>query len=491
MNRRITIKIGSLLLGAALLGAGCLGCLPRYEKPRRSLGYALPDQWRSAHCADAMAGGRNWLHGFGDDHLTTLVAEALQNNLEIKRYAALLMKTRAEADLAAADRQPQLEAGLESERGESPYEMGDLVEKQKLEQSTASLSAAWEIDVWGRLADLKSAALSDLAAARADLEAARMSLAAQVAKAWFDVLIAGRLMDLSEQIESNYELGAEKVRDRFGRGLVSALDMRLALTDLATARSITLEQKNRRQEAVRTLHQLLGRYPDSRLETGGDIPELSDTPPAGLPAELLERRPDVRAARRRVAAADHLTDAAHKSFLPQIRLTGQMGTASSHLRNLANADYGFWKLVGGLTQPIFQGGRLKAQWLQSRAAAREAWIDYARTVTTALAEVEQSLDREANVGERLAVAADGADQARAALSLAMNKYAAGKTDIITVLEAQRRSLQTRTDLLETRLELLKNRVDLHLALGGDFGISNEAGTTAPAKRDERTKRRSP
>jgi outer membrane protein TolC len=218
---------------------------------------------------------------------------------------------------------------------------------------------------------------------------------------------------------------------------------------------------------------LVGRYPDASLALETELPELKDNPPAGMPADLISRRPDIRAAHQRLEAADARLFAAGKAFLPQFALTGDMGRTSSELEDITRKGYRIWQLLGGLTQPLFQGGRLKAQFRNAEIKRDQACVSYAESLTTAFTEVEQALTNEYFWHKRLSILEQTVLQSTAAEQSALENYAGGQIDIIAVLEARRRALTARNDLLEAKLARLKNRVNLHLALGGDFKIKGD------------------
>ena len=190
--------------------------------------------------------------------------------------------------------------------------------------------------------------------------------------------------------------------------------------------------------------------------------------PAGLPADLVRRRPDLAAAERRLTAADRRLASARRALLPGIRLTGGGGRSSEELADLLDGDFSVWSLAANLTMPLFQGGRLRAR-VQAAEADREALAAaYAGLVLGAFAEVERALAAEAALAERETALVETADQAAAAESLAADRYRRGLVDLVTLLDAQRSAHRARSQLLATRRQRVDARVDLHVALGGGF-----------------------
>ena len=409
-----------------------------------------------------------WLASFADHQLKSLVAEALAHNHDLHITAARLEAALADAVATGADRWPAMNAGGQASRSREVTEAGAFRYQIRQTRYSLSLDVTWELDLWGKLKDRALAGRARATAAGEDLLAARLLLAAKVTKAWLDAVAAQLQTELAEKTVDSYYHTTRKIRARFQKGLATALDLRLALTDLANARALLQAQKDQRQKALRGLQLLLGRYPDSEVALATDLPPLPPPAPAGLPSQLLSRRPDIRASQQRVIAADKQHASTTKALLPSLTLTTAAGTISPALRNLLSTNHGLWNLVAGLTQPLFTGGRLRAFARRADAEARAAWLGHGKTVLAAFTEVEQALTTETLlIGQRQAVQ-EAACQAEEARQLAWAHYSAGVTDIITVLSAQRRVLEARGDRISLQHRLLHNRVDLHLALGGDF-----------------------
>jgi NodT family efflux transporter outer membrane factor (OMF) lipoprotein len=452
------------------------GCATSPDPTGREPQIETPDNW-SAEVASASAttapgpDAPGWLHQFNDPELNAVVRDALERNLDLQATVARLDAARANAKISGSDQYPQFGAGLAGGRQE-------LIVSESTDPPTSitsdsygfSLDVSWEIDVWGRLRDSASASIADFEAAAADLAGARLSLAANTAKFWFRTTTARQQLALANETVSSFESTVDLVRSRFESGISSSLELRLALANAAAARALRQQRAQELEQSVRALEVVVGAYPGNTLRTVDELPELNQSVPAGLPSELLNRRPDIAAAERRLAGADKRVASAKKSLLPSLRLTGSAGTASEDLSNIVDADYSVWNLVGGLTQPIFQGGRLRANVERSKADAEYAYLDYSKTILTAFQEVENTLAGEKYLSIREKELSEAAVQSDGAQRLAEDEYAAGLTEIITVLESQRRALNSKEAYLSVRELRLRNRVDLHLALGGDFGL---------------------
>ena len=297
----------------------------------------------------------------------------------------------------------------------------------------------------------------------------RQSIAAQTSKTYFAVIEAREQVAFSvETVEALAET-ARQITNRADVGIASQSDAKLAVANLESARAGLQQHRNALQQVERQLQLLLRDYPSGNIKTAASLPPLPPMPSAGLPAELLARRPDVAAAERAVFAADLRAQAARRSLLPAISLTGAYGNQSTELENLLNGESLVWSIAGQLVQPIFQGGRLRANVALSDAREREATEAYIGTVLTALSEVETALSRDAFLTRRAQSLLRAAEAAEEARRIGANRYREGLVPFITVLESQQRAIDARSAYISTRRALLDNRIDLHLALGGGFG----------------------
>lgn len=415
-----------------------------------------------------------WLAGFGDAVLDALVAEALAGNRDLAAAKARLDQAAAQARQAGADLKPQVGYSLGAQTA------GTAQGGARTDQMGAGLTLSWELDLWGRLSSAQAAAREQYASRAADLEFARQSLAAQVAKGWFLCIqavhqerIAAAYAGLQER---NVELTA--LRERNGRA--TAYDLALARAARATAQDGVRKAQSGRERAARSLELLLGRYPRAELTPAATLPEPPPPPPAGLPSRLLERRPDLVAATRRVAAAFNQVESAKAARLPRLSLTAEGGVAGQEFRDLS-LDSAFWNLAANLLGPIFDGGRLREQVAIATAAQAESLAQYAAAALQAFREVEEALAEDARLAERVALtAAAERDQAEAE-RLATLRYENGAIDQLALILVQSRTLDARLAALAMRVERLTNRIGLHLALGGGFAAPPpEPGDELPA-----------
>jgi len=454
------------------------GCVPTALESRfDEVDVGAPAQWQATRAAQKGV-DRNWLRTVGGRELTTLVGEALNANPDLKAAAARVERASAEARIAGAGRQPSLDIGGSAQRSEQKFVGfpfgGGGVPGSLSDNFGVSLNAAWELDVWGRMRAGQRAAIADLQAEAADFESARVSLAAQVAKAWLALAEANEQVTLAEEAMEARRILAIAVRERFDRAITddggSAAQVRLTEAEVASGQAMLAQRRQERDRVIRQLELLLGRYPSGKLIAAAKLPAAPGEVPAGLPSELLLRRPDVLAAERRLAAEGGRKRQAQLARFPSIQLTGSLGTTTDSLRNILNSDFGVWSLGGSLTQPIFQGGRIAGEIEKSSALERIAVADLQRVVLRAFGEVEQSLAAETFLRERAAATARAAKLAGDASQRADEEFTAGTGDVLTLIETRKQQIDTASQLAAIRRLRLDQRVDLHLALGGDFKL---------------------
>jgi NodT family efflux transporter outer membrane factor (OMF) lipoprotein len=483
-------RISLGLLGATLsLLAGC-AAPPKQITPEWST--TLPTNWKSPQVVLERADS-GWLATFSDPQLETLVAEALIHNPDLAAASARLDQALSEARRAGAALRPQVDASASGSRSKTINRAGsfggagggfDDFDNFIINRNASlgiSLDLTWELDVWGRVRKGQSAAIADSQAAAADLKSARLSLAGQVAKGWFATQEQYLQYQLALETFESFTRTAEIVESRFERGLGSAADVHLAKSSAASAQASLSNATLSFNRVVRSLEVLLGRYPSKELEVSETMNAVPPPIPAGLPSDLLNRRPDLIAAERRLAASDQRVAQARAAFLPRIALTASGGTSSDALRDLIDPKHLVWNFLVNLTQPLLDGGSRSADLARNKATVREAAASYRGTALQAFQEVEDTLDAEGLLESREAALQQAAEQAGFAYERSESEYRQGLSQIITVLDAQRRYLDSRRTYLTVKRLRLDNRIDLHLALGGDFQTAEIVQTPSAAK----------
>ena len=454
----------------AIVAAGCASA-PTVSQPE--LAVTVPQRWT----ASATLPGEidvEWWTAFGDPALDATVRTVLEQNYDLQAAGARLEQAAADAAIASADLRPSVQTSFSGARRKQNFIGFPIPGSEDRVLSTistnfgVSLDTSWEADLWGRLRAGSRAALADLQSVAADLRGAQLSIAGQTVKAWFVIAEASQQVTLAQAMVESFRASSEQVRDRFEQGLRPSLDLRLSLSNLSSAEALLQQRRQQLDVTTRQLEVLRGQYAGTNIHTPTQLPDPPLGVPAGLPADLVARRPDLVAAERQLAASNERLTLARRDLYPRLSLTGSTGTASDALRDLADGGFGVWSLLGNLVQPIFQGGRLRASANRAEARAHEALSDYASAALQAYAEVESALAAEELLAERERYLTTSVEHARAAERLADDRYRSGLEDYITVLESQRRAFQAEGDLIGARRLRLENRVDLYLALGGGF-----------------------
>lgn len=471
-----------LLLATISSVALLTGCATVPVPDHPTIGITLPEDWTSPEATSTedsdSASRRNWWEEMGDSTLTQLVVEGLQQNRDLMAASERVLAVAAQAKMSGASRLPHVSAGTgvsRSRRNFIGFPIGGAgagVVASTTTTYNADLLVSWELDLWGRMRAGHTAALADVAAAQADLAGARLSIAAQLARLYFGLIEAHNQLDLALATAASLQQTAQQIEDRYQRGLRTSLDLRLARSSAATAQAVVTVRRAQLDATTRQLEVMLGRYPAAALKTSRDLPPLVDAIPAGLPVDLVSRRPDLAAGERRLVAADLRVNEARRALLPRISLTASGGRSSDALADLLDGDYSVWNLVSNLSQPLFQGGRLRAQ-VERAAAGRDAALaEYAAAALRAFSEVETALTRERLLTRQEAQTHIAATEARAAEQVATERYNRGLSSYIALLESQRRAFDAQSQLLSVRRQRLDARVELHLALGGGFILPN-------------------
>jgi multidrug efflux system outer membrane protein len=262
------------------------------------------------------------------------------------------------------------------------------------------------------------------------------------------------------------------VRERFERAIDSeggsAAQVRLTEVEFANRKEALAQRRQERERVLRQLEILMGRYPSGKLSERAAMPKFPGSTPAGLPSELLQRRPDVLAAERLFAASGRRVKERKLARFPSLRLTGSGGTTTESVRDLLSSDFGVWAIGSGITQPIFEGGTISGEIEIATANERENLALLKKTVLAAFGEVEQALVAERFLTERENASKQAADLATEAAERAGDEFEAGTGDVLTLIDATRQKIDGLSRHAAIRRLRLENRIDLHLALGGDF-----------------------
>lgn len=449
----------------------CLSaCYTSPASKRGLLEAEVPSAWVSTLESETAFDSNGWVGDFRDPRLQAILEEALEYNFDLRVAAARMEATLLSSRAARSGVLPTLNlSGSGSESRRNPSASGT---SQTATNESYGLNArfAWEIDIWGKLRNGYRGDLADAESAVANFEAARLSLMGRVAKAWYTAVEANQQFELEKRILDALTQSSRIVEENFSSGIARALDVRLIRANLASSQSSLESRLRSRDAAIRNLETLLGRYPKNELDVVSTFPDLSGGIPAGLPSELLLRRPDVVAAERNLAAAEQRKFETSKARLPSLDLNLSRGTSVRELGDIFElVDQRIWSQSLGVAQTLFQGGRLKANHRRAKAQHEQAVASYSVTVLRAFREVENALSNQDSFTrdyEALKVAAFESVEAE---KLAWEEYSSGLTTITTVLDSIRRAINSQRSYIQVANRRIQSRIDLYLALGGGFG----------------------
>ena len=453
--------LASVLAGCALKAPPTVADLQKEALPNT----AVPSAFKAGAGVSAPVAER-WLASFNDEALSALVDEALTFNADLQGAALRVERAAGYLRVASASLLPSVDLFGTGSGASS--------------NSTSGLNGLWlnaslELDIWGRIRYGAAAAQADAEALAADFAYARQSLAAMVAKSWFLATEAGLQRSIVQDMLRSSEsvLGLSRDRLRIGNG--TEQDVAVARANVGSYRDMLRQADLSREQALRALELLLGRYPSAEVAVAPKLSAMPAPVPVGLPSELLERRPDVVAAERRVAAAFNRVGEAQAARLPRISLTAGISSISSDVVVLQDRDNPAWGLGANLLAPIYQGGALRAQVDIRTTEQKQAVAAYASVGQRAFGEVENALSAEFALNDREAILQANVRDNERALELTKTQFRVGSTDQRAVEQRLLALHSARTSLLRVQSERLAQRINLHLALGGSFSET----TTGP------------
>jgi len=405
-----------------------------------------------------------WWRQFEEPRLNALMATAFADNLDLARTRARLDQATAALGVSRAGQWPTLTLQGESRRESSPGFFGrDTGTSHRL-----SLAAGFELDLWRKLASRTEATRLDFAASREEVKTLYLTLSAQIADLYFLAVEQRAQLALADRNIAAFADTLQRVRRRYREGLVPALDVYQARQSLAAAQARRPDFVNRLAQTEHALAVLVGRYPGERVAGKVSVlPAIPEQFPAGLPSQLLTRRPDVRAALLRLKASDARIAAAIADRFPSFNLLGNYGHQDTAF-STGDIVGSFWNIALDLAQPLLDGGRRRAEVERSRAVFRENLANYRQSVLTAFQEVEDALVANRTDERRIARLEERVAASEAALRLALDRYLQGLSDYLPVLTAQGAQFDAQSQLLAARRQLVADRITLARVLGGQW-----------------------
>ncbi|MRW89513.1 efflux transporter outer membrane subunit [Duganella sp. FT80W] len=466
------------LSGAALLSACSLA--PTYQRPAAPVAATFPADSVGAAARTSVplplaanartAVDTGWRDYFPEPRLQSLIAAAQENNRDLRTAVLRIEEARALYNVQSADRLPNLNASVADTRAKTPAFLSSTGVSTIGKRYDVGVSvSSFELDFFGRVKSLSDAALSTYLATDEARMAAQIALVAQVAQAYYTERAYAEQYALAQQTYEARARTYQLTQQRAEVGASSRLDLRSNETLMETARAAALALARQRAQAENALTLLVGQAPASAA--AGALPDARQLDnmsalPAGLPSDLLIRRPDIRAAELRLKAANANIGAARAAFFPRISLTAALGSSSPSLHGLFDSGSGSWSFAPQLTLPIFDAGRNRANLTLAEVRNNLAVADYEKTIQTAFREVADALAARDYLGEQEAAQRAVQEAQADRLKLLQLRFDNGVASSLDVLDAQRELFSAQQSLVQVRLLRTTTAIDLYRALGG-------------------------
>ncbi len=467
-------RAGVVAAAAVALLTACAGG-PGYQRPASE----LPATWNVPEqgAVSSSKVGAQWWKVYGDARLDRVVDDALGHNANLLLAIARVDEARAQLGYAQSNQAPGVDATFGRSRNESSLRTGTLPPGAPRERNDyrAALNVSYELDLWGRLRLLTDAARAELLATEAARETVRITLAADVVQAYFALRALDLQVATTRRTVATRGEGIKLQQKRFDNGVISGFELAQLQSELAAAEAQLPGLERRRLQTETALGVLLGRTPQEIFAISGEranAPVAGDPAPvvvpAGLPSELLLRRPDIVRAEQNMIAANARIAAARASLFPSITLTGFLGSESAAMRDLFTGPAGIWSLAAGLAQPIFQGGRLRAGVDIAEARERQALIQYQQAIQSAFKDVRDALDGQTQARQQFDAESRRVLSLRESLRLARLRFDNGIASQLDVLDAERNLLSAELNQADALRAQRAAVADLFKALGGGW-----------------------
>ena len=417
----------------------------------------IPNEW--AVTLPAPAKEADWTSQFNSDRMNELIKEAISANPSLLAARARASAALATSRASRADRIPTLSADVQGGR----VDFGTSTDPSY----QVSLSSSWEVDLWGQVSKRIAASDQDFNASESELDDLRLSIAGRTANAWINLSNARAQLSLAQDELLARTRAKELTERRVATGLATTLDVRLARSAEASAKSSISRAELDVENAARSLEVLLGRYPAAEInapETPPVLGPMTDTTIS--PTDLLARRPDVAASEARMAAAGLRADLARIAMRPSLSFSASGSISSNSVEDVLDVDRLAGRILANLTAPIFNGGKLANQAKAARLNAEAAAANYASTVLAAWEEVEGTRAADLSLEQQQFALEIAMSEAEAAEKIAERQYQEGLISIFDLINAQTRRINANSQLIATHASRAVNRINYHLALGG-------------------------
>jgi NodT family efflux transporter outer membrane factor (OMF) lipoprotein len=436
------------------------------KKPSLNVEQHSPNAWQTAQTKSSQQNVviNNWLKSFDDPSLEQMVAYALRHNYQLRADSINLKIAKERLQVSEATDFPELSLAIGNSRRK---QVSDSAVNYQTD-ADISVDLSYEIDLWGKLSDEQNQSRLNYAAAQATYQQSTLTLVANISKAWFDLTQAQQLLTLYQERAGNLQRNLAMIQSSYQLGLNDALDVYLTKNDVNQELARVAQQEQNLKSQSRTLELLLGDYPYAKKRAEQKLPFIDADIHLGLPAQLLTRRTDIQASWFELMALDAGLAVAHKQRFPSFNLNASVSDNGTQLSDLLDGGSLAWSLIGNITTPLFNAGRLASLEQQAKLAVQQKEQQYLQQVYQAFADVENSISERESLAQRYAYYGKAQENALAAEKLSFDQYLRGLVTYTTVLESQRRSFDAQTNVIQLTNQLLQNRIEIYSALGGDY-----------------------
>ncbi len=448
-----------------------LACSSTSEVDEKLKDLPLPQNWQDSQ--QALAVEHNWLSELDNLQVHRLVKKALASNHQFAMQAYSLEIAEQQLIVSGSQLWPELDLAFRSGRNK------DNQTDSYSNSNSVNLNLSYEVDIWGKLSDADRMTNFNYLAQKATFEQYKQQLVVNVLTTWFSVIEAEKLLALYRSRVANSQQNLAIIEAGYNSGLTAALDVYLTRNDLNNELTRVSEQETEKTKLIRQLERLVGEYPKGELLVNANLPLLTTDIPVGLPSELISRKPELKASWYQLLSQDAGLAYAHKQRFPSIVLSGSVGDSNADIGDLLSGSSLAWSLLGSVSAPIFNAGRLKANEEKARIELKQGEQLYLDTLYNAFSDVENAITTEKNLKNSYYTMLAAQENAKIASTLSFEQYQSGLVTYTTVLDAQNRSFEAQSTLIKIKNQLIANRINLHLSLGGDFSTPSLASSPAP------------
>ena len=466
MTRRFRQLLPLLPLFTSLL---LVACSSTSQVDEKSKDLQLPQNWHDS--TQTLAVEQNWISQLDNPQVHQLVNKALAGNHQFSMQAYALEISKQQLIVSGSKLWPELDLAFRSGRNKNnqtdSYANSNFV----------NLNLSYEVDIWGKLSDADRMSNYNYLAQKSSFEQYKQQLVHNVLTTWFSVIEAEKLLSLYRYRVENAQQNLAIIESGYKSGLTAALDVYLTRNDLNNELTRVSEQETVKTKLIRQLERLIGEYPQGELLVNANLPLLTNDIPVGLPSELISRKPALKASWYQLLSQDAGLAYAHKQRFPSIVLSGSIGDSNSDIGDLLSGSSLAWSLLGSVSAPIFNAGRLKANEEKARLELKQGEQLYIDTLYSAFSDVENAITTEKSLKQSYYTMLAAQENATIAATLSFEQYQSGLVSYTTVLDAQNRSFEAQSTLIKIKNQLIANRINLHFSLGGDFttpSLENEA-----------------